>query len=88
MKVSITGFNEKALKGVVNDALQKRARDLETELNRSTVLKGSHNRASAASEVQRIAKRNGLDLSRESAESIADQLHSGGSVTVSVDGLL
>lgn len=88
MRVSIIGFNEDALKGAVNDALHERANDLPADLDRSTALKGSQDLASGTQEVQRIARRHGLDLHRESADDCRPTPVGEATCSVSVDGLL
>lgn len=80
-------FDEKALHRLVNDALDERASALEADLNRSDILRGGQDQAQTEREVQAIAQRHGLSLSPSSTRVLAEQLQSGGRITVNVEHL-
>lgn len=81
----MTGLNQKNLERLLTDAAEKPARAFEAELNE----RASHIRTldaqQAQSEVDRIGRKHGITLNRESARKIADTIIGGGKITVTTD---
>ncbi|MEZ5184986.1 MAG: hypothetical protein R2720_04505 [Candidatus Nanopelagicales bacterium] len=81
----MTGLNQKNLERLLTDAAEKPAKAFEAELNQRASHISTLTTNQAQSEVDRIARKHGINLNRESARKIADTIIGGGNITVTTD---